>query len=281
MGRLSPLIRPSPNPIPRFVKCHICADAPSEYTHCVRGRGIAVHALPGKVDLEVTMTSSLGNAGVALRRSRLAVSFAVGPLMALVMLSMNAARAGTVTVLFQEVGSDVQTTISGSLGLSGLAYQYDTQNFDAYLWPSGGSFSDVGGRYFSLTYANFFDNNVSRWLANTITGPLTFGDNVTTYPSSITGDPFGFKLQVGGGGSSYAAVFLPVNYTANLSLSASNTWSNRSFATLGLSPGTYTWTMGSDSIVINIGVPEPSTYATALAGIACGGFSIWRRRKRA
>jgi formylglycine-generating enzyme required for sulfatase activity len=26
-------------------------------------------------------------------------------------------------------------------------------------------------------------------------------------------------------------------------------------------------------------VPEPSTYAMALAGIACGGFSIWRRRK--
>ena len=28
-------------------------------------------------------------------------------------------------------------------------------------------------------------------------------------------------------------------------------------------------------------VPEPSTYCMALAGIACGGFSMWRRRKRA
>jgi DNA-binding beta-propeller fold protein YncE len=28
-------------------------------------------------------------------------------------------------------------------------------------------------------------------------------------------------------------------------------------------------------------VPEPSTCAMALAGIACGGFSMWRRRKRA
>ncbi|MFM9024116.1 MAG: PEP-CTERM sorting domain-containing protein [Planctomycetaceae bacterium] len=26
-------------------------------------------------------------------------------------------------------------------------------------------------------------------------------------------------------------------------------------------------------------VPEPSTYAMALAGLACGGFSMWRRRK--
>ena len=28
-------------------------------------------------------------------------------------------------------------------------------------------------------------------------------------------------------------------------------------------------------------VPEPSTYVMALAGLACGGFSMWRRRKRA
>lgn len=28
-------------------------------------------------------------------------------------------------------------------------------------------------------------------------------------------------------------------------------------------------------------IPEPSTYAMALAGLACGGFSLWQRRKRA
>jgi hypothetical protein len=28
-------------------------------------------------------------------------------------------------------------------------------------------------------------------------------------------------------------------------------------------------------------VPEPSAYAMALAGLACGGYSMWRRRKRA
>ncbi|GEM_PF-2748906 len=30
-----------------------------------------------------------------------------------------------------------------------------------------------------------------------------------------------------------------------------------------------------------VAVPEPATFAMALAGIACGGFSVWRRRKRA
>jgi formylglycine-generating enzyme required for sulfatase activity len=30
-----------------------------------------------------------------------------------------------------------------------------------------------------------------------------------------------------------------------------------------------------------VAVPEPSTYAMALAGLACGGYSMWRRRNRA
>jgi formylglycine-generating enzyme required for sulfatase activity len=30
-----------------------------------------------------------------------------------------------------------------------------------------------------------------------------------------------------------------------------------------------------------VAVPEPSTYAMALAGLACGGYSLFRRRKRA
>ena len=49
------------------------------------------------------------------------------------------------------------------------------------------------------------------------------------------------------------------------------------------------WDSGSYPITVNqswqIGsaqaVPEPSTYAMALAGLACGGYSMFRRRKRA
>jgi len=33
--------------------------------------------------------------------------------------------------------------------------------------------------------------------------------------------------------------------------------------------------------VAAVAVPEPSTYAMALAGLACGGYSMWRRSKRA
>ena len=34
------------------------------------------------------------------------------------------------------------------------------------------------------------------------------------------------------------------------------------------------------SVIITL-VPEPSTCAMALAGLACGGYSMFRRRKRA
>ena len=39
--------------------------------------------------------------------------------------------------------------------------------------------------------------------------------------------------------------------------------------------------VGQDVFLSFTAVPEPSTCAMALAGIACGGYSMWRRRKHA
>ena len=47
----------------------------------------------------------------------------------------------------------------------------------------------------------------------------------------------------------------------------------------GAVPSSFTNNMYGISQVLTA-VPEPSTYAMALAGLACGGFSMWRRRKR-
>jgi hypothetical protein len=39
-------------------------------------------------------------------------------------------------------------------------------------------------------------------------------------------------------------------------------------------------TFNKDTGFISItAVPEPSTYAMALAGLACGGWQMWRRRR--
>jgi len=45
---------------------------------------------------------------------------------------------------------------------------------------------------------------------------------------------------------------------------------------------TYRVVAGLDNASLQVApVPEPATYAMALAGIACGGYSVFRRRKRA
>jgi hypothetical protein len=38
-------------------------------------------------------------------------------------------------------------------------------------------------------------------------------------------------------------------------------------------------TGGTYNMEIQVAVPEPSTYAMALAGLACGGYSLFRRRR--
>ena len=54
------------------------------------------------------------------------------------------------------------------------------------------------------------------------------------------------------------------------------------FKSFSFNEGVFTSVKSSSNQGFNISVvPEPSTYAMALAGLACGGFSMWRRRKRA
>jgi hypothetical protein len=51
-----------------------------------------------------------------------------------------------------------------------------------------------------------------------------------------------------------------------------------SLGAMNLSAGSFEFNTGSFTIAP---VPEPSTCMMALAGLACGGYSMWRRRKRA
>ena len=52
---------------------------------------------------------------------------------------------------------------------------------------------------------------------------------------------------------------------------------NAEWVETGATPSGFTNNMYGISQVLTA-VPEPSTYAMALAGLACGGFSMWRRK---
>jgi hypothetical protein len=68
-------------------------------------------------------------------------------------------------------------------------------------------------------------------------------------------------------------------------LSATDTFSGKTFSSLGLTPGTYTYTWGTGgpdhTLTVQIGpVPEPSSALVAGFG-ALAGLGAWARRRRA
>jgi hypothetical protein len=87
---------------------------------------------------------------------------------------------------------------------------------------------------------------------------------------------FGGILNLAFSGGSY------VNGTDVLQLFANTGGRSGNFSavnTTGLAAGqSATFNPATGFITV---VPEPSTCAMALAGLACGGYSTWRRRKRA
>jgi len=73
------------------------------------------------------------------------------------------------------------------------------------------------------------------------------------------------------------------NFRSNFSLPTTQNGSGYLYDGLYFSTDGVAWvTEGGSGLATSVqAVPEPSTYCMALAGLACGGFSMWRRRRRA
>ncbi len=167
------------------------------------------------------------------------------------------AQAGVV-ININQVGSDVVATGNGTLNLTDLAYFYSGPDQNRVI-PSSGVLvmGPAGLGEPADVYTGF-------------TGPTSFGIGGIFGASSGTGSLFGIYGNIG-----YLDV--PAGYTSGTSLSATDTNYGATFSSLGLTPGTYTWTWGTganaDFFTVNIGtasVAEPS--ATILAGI--GAVSV-------
>ena len=77
---------------------------------------------------------------------------------------------------------------------------------------------------------------------------------------------------------------VPLDYVSESALSNSMEFAGQTFASIGLTPGTYTWTWGSganaDSLTVLIGaaaVPEPTTVLTIGPGLL--GLAVLRYRQ--
>lgn len=186
-----------------------------------------------------------------------------------VLVAGGHARA-SVLITFEQVDNNVVETGSGAIDLTGLsntgAVSSTGPNTDpllalTFLGPVA-PFSDYAGY-------------------TTITGPSSFGSGTGAAASTGSGDTFGIWV------SSVVELVLPQGYVSGTSLSATDTYDNSTFTTLGLTPGTYTYTWGTgasaDSLTVQIGpaaVPEPSTAIVAVVGAVAFVTYGWSRHRR-
>ncbi|WP_309397389.1 PEP-CTERM sorting domain-containing protein [Cerasicoccus maritimus] len=166
---------------------------------------------------------------------------------------------GALVINMQEVGADVVVTASGSLDMTGAVFQT--------------SFNNTDPRQLLRARADLLRQyalgNID---AYSLTGGThDLGDGGNNRADSILGDTYGINGN--------DTLYVPGGYAGG-PLSGSSIILGKSIAGMGFIPGSYTWTIPSDSITLNIGavtpVPEPATYI-ALAGFGGLGALVWRR----
>jgi hypothetical protein len=125
---------------------------------------------------------------------------------------------------------------SGSLNLTGLI-EGSVQsgwgiNGTLGTWVIGPSSSFFGRKYQGNAFSIY---------------PTSFGSGYTA-PTSFTGDAFGIQ-----NGSLGKDIIVPIGYTSGSPLSGTATFANKTISGMGLTPGTYLYSWGSDSITLQIG----------------------------
>ncbi len=185
---------------------------------------------------------------------------------ACMLLGLSASEAAVVFDI-TESGSDVTVAGSGFLNITGLSGAV-TAGLPRAIDPDKVLFAIGAG-------------TAARRTAVSITGPATLGSGTTLVnATSQTGDFFGFDTAL-------SRVFMPSGYVSGSSLNGTATWANHSFTSLGLTPGTYVYTVNAtgnpnlDTFTVNIGVaavPEPGCAALMLLGLC--GVTLRRRRSR-
>ena len=191
-------------------------------------------------------------------------------LLLLVTVALPTRASGAFVFTISPVGSDVLVNGSGSFNLSGLQITV----------PSASGFRGSIAPFFNgLFTGSSILVDEYRGSSVPITGPVNFGSSGQTLSTIDFGPAVGIRGPspfTGSGG----ALYLPTGYISGTQLVSGSTYANHTLATLGLTPGTYVYTWGSDSVTLRI-VPEPSTWALLGCGVVSGGVLFIRRRRRA
>jgi len=149
------------------------------------------------------------------------------------LVSVRPAQAGY-SVTLQQVGPDVVATGSGAINLTGLTF-FQSGSLDPHVSPYSVLLPLHGSIGISTGPTSSSVDNYSVPF-----GPTSFGTGGPTAASSGSGDMVGIARIFWG---SFLSV--PTGYVSGTALSDMAIYSGMTFATLGVTPGTYVWTWGT------------------------------------
>ena len=149
------------------------------------------------------------------------VFYGILALVSLLGLGMTQSARANYIVTLQEVGSNVVANGSGAFNLTGLNFSGPNGQLGALINPMFGVI--VTG---TTTFANIDEYTG-------LSGPTSFGSGGSNHANIGSGDRVGIIGSFGG------ALFLPAGYLSGNALSDSSTYNGATFASLGVTPGTY------------------------------------------
>ncbi|MDQ6647236.1 MAG: PEP-CTERM sorting domain-containing protein [Pseudomonadota bacterium] len=196
-------------------------------------------------------------------------------LLACMVLRPCFASAPSYVLQVVQQGNRVIASGSGAFDLSGLTAKDQYLSVPAAVLPSVG-YVYTGEATTRLDGYTGFSGPTSVGTGDFIIAATTAtGDAVGIFGSS---DYYGFPL-----------IFVPTGYVSGTALMSSATWDNESFANLGVTPGTFTWTWGTEAgqsftltaTATTTAVPEPAVLGMfGLGLIGVGGFLALRGRQQ-
>jgi hypothetical protein len=186
-------------------------------------------------------------------------------------------------------------TLALALGQAHAAYVINAVEIGGDVVLTGGGSINLDGAVFS-----FVGLGVVTPLVSPTDSFVSIGRGVPAfYTVAISGSPFGVGTTVGAGPGlsdgpfvgvlpGGSVLYVPAGYVSQDLLPVSTaTFENATFASLGMTPGSYVWSWGDrtantfDTLTLNIGpqptgVPAPA--ALSLLGLGLAGLLLARRR---
>jgi hypothetical protein len=166
-----------------------------------------------------------------------------------------------IVISAQETGGNVVFTFSGSVDLSGLGAPDGTAGSTSGINPALGAF----------IFSSVSSDPLDTWTGYSFPSYGAGGVQLADSASVPTGFGFG----------TFARLVIEDSYISGTSISGSMTFDSETFASLGLTLGTYVASLPSDTVTLVIGpsqIPEPASIG--LLGLALAGLGFFSLRKR-